>query len=96
MGVLNFGRRAGAEVQNFGRWPIGPHRAGRAFFGHNKGFVCGARETVTNPAQPMAPAVLRDPWAADVLSGLKANWHLVQAKRPCKAAEGGPEANDGP
>ena len=42
--------RAGAEVRNFGVWPLGPQPAERFFFGHNKGVACGAREHVTNPA----------------------------------------------
>ena len=50
-------KRAGAEVQKFGVWPLGPQPVERGVFGLNKGVACGARETVTNPARPMAPAV---------------------------------------
>ena len=42
-------KRAGAGVQIFGVWPLGPQPAERGFFGHNKGVACGAREPVTNP-----------------------------------------------
>ena len=35
-------------------------------FGHKKGVSCGARETATNPTQPMAPAVPRAPWASSL------------------------------
>ena len=44
-------------------WPLGPQLAERGVSGHNKGVACGARETVANPAQPMARAVPRAPWA---------------------------------
>ena len=43
---------------------LGPHRADRGVLGHDKGVACGARETATNPAQPMVPAVPRAPWAS--------------------------------
>ena len=63
-GCAKLWERAGAEVQNFGVWPLGPQPAERGVFGHNEGVACGARGTVTNPAQPMAPAVPRAPWAS--------------------------------
>ena len=63
-GCAKLWKRAGAEVRIFGVWPLGPQPAERGFLGHNKGVACGARETVTNPAQPMAPAVPRAPWAS--------------------------------
>ena len=63
-GCAKFWKRAGAEVRNFGVWALGPQPAERGVFGHNKGVACGARETVANPAQPMAPAVPRAPWAS--------------------------------
>ena len=57
-------KRAGAKVQIFGVWPLGPQSAERGVSGHNKGVPCSTRETVTNPAQPMAPTVPRAPWAS--------------------------------
>ena len=63
-GCAKLWKRAGAEVRNFGVWPLGPQPAERGVFGHNEGVACGARGTVTNPAQPMAPAVPRAPWAS--------------------------------
>ena len=63
-GCAKLSQRAGAEVRNFGVWALGPQPAERGFLGHNKGVACGARETVTNPAQLMAPAVPRAPWAS--------------------------------
>ena len=50
-GCTKLWRRAGAEVQNFGVWPLGPQPAERGSSGHNKGVPCGARETVTSPAE---------------------------------------------
>ena len=63
-GCAKLWQRAGAEVRNFGMWPLGPQPAERGVFGHNEGVACGARETVTSPAQPMAPAVLTLPWVS--------------------------------
>ena len=63
-GCAKLWKRAGAEVRNFGVWPLGPQPAERGVLGHNEGVACGARGTVTNPAQPMAPAVPRAPWAS--------------------------------
>ena len=63
-GCAKLWKRAGAEVRNFSVWPLGPQPAERGVFGLNKGVACGARETVTNPARPMAPAVPRAPWAS--------------------------------
>ena len=60
-GCAKLWQRAGAEVRNFGVWRLGPQPAERGVFGHNEGVACGAREIVTNPAQPMAPAVPRAP-----------------------------------
>ena len=54
-GCAKLRKRAGAEVRNFSVWPLGPQPAERGVFGHNEGVACGARETVTNPARPMAP-----------------------------------------
>ena len=57
-------KRAGAEVQNFDVWTLGPQPAERGVLGPKKGVPCGARETDTNPAQPIAPAVSRAPRAS--------------------------------
>ena len=45
-------------------WLLGLQLAERGAFGLNQGVPCGARETVANPAQPMAPTVPRAPWAS--------------------------------
>ena len=50
MMVINFGNDF--EVQRFGMWPLSLEPVGRGGSGHNKGVPCGARETITNPAQP--------------------------------------------
>ena len=54
-GCTQLWKRAEAEVKNFGVWPLGLQPAERGVSGHNKGVACGARETVTNPAQPHGP-----------------------------------------
>ena len=36
-GCVKLWKRAGAEVPNFGVWPLGPQPAERGVFGHNKG-----------------------------------------------------------
>ena len=63
-GCAKLWERAGAEVRNFGVWPLGPQPAERGVFRHKKQVACGARETVTNPAQPMAPTVPTPPWVS--------------------------------
>ena len=76
-GCAKLWERARAEVQNFGVWPLGPQPAERGVLGHNEGVACGARGTVTNPAQPMAPAVPRAPWASPRPSpSLVEVWHF--------------------
>ena len=64
MGGTQLQKQAGAEVQNFGVWSLRPQPTERGVSGHNKGVPFGARETVTNVAQPMAPAVPRATWAS--------------------------------
>ena len=66
MDVLTFGHELGlkSKISANRVWPLGPQPAERGVFGHNEGVACGARGTVTNPAQPMAPAVPRAPWAS--------------------------------
>ena len=54
-GCAKLWKRAEAEVRNFGVWPLGPQPAERGVLGHNEGVACGARGTVTNPAQPWPP-----------------------------------------
>ena len=63
-GCAKLWKRAGAEVLNFSVLPLGPQPPERGVFGLNKGVACGARETVTNSARPMASAVPRAPWAS--------------------------------
>ena len=63
-GCAKLWERAEAEVRKFGVWPLGPQPAERGVLGLNKGVACGARETVTISARPMAPAVPRTPWAS--------------------------------
>ena len=76
-GCAKLWQRAGAEVRNFGVWPLGPQPAEGGVFGHNEGVASGARGTVTNPAQPMAPAVPRAPWASPRPSpSLVQVWHF--------------------
>ena len=41
-----------------------PQPADRGVSGHNEGVACDLRETVTTPAQPIAPAVPRAPSAS--------------------------------
>ena len=62
--MLNFGNEpvlkpeisaCGSSVRSRRRGALG---------GHTKGAACGARKTVVDPAQPMAPAVPRAPWAS--------------------------------
>ena len=61
--MLNFGNEPGLKSEISACGPSARSRRRGAFFGHNEGVACGARGTVTNPAQPMAPAVPRAPWA---------------------------------
>ena len=63
--AINLGNEPGLhEVRNFGVWHLGPQLAERGVFGHKKGAACSTKETVTNLAEPMAPAVPRAPWAS--------------------------------
>ena len=48
-------RRAGAEVQKFGVWPLGPQPAERGVSGHKKRAACGARETVRTAEPKRVP-----------------------------------------
>ena len=80
MGVLNFGDDPGLESKISACGPLGLQPADRGVSGHNKGVPCGARETVTNPAQPMAPAVPGAPWASPRPSpSLVQVWHFFLA-----------------
>ena len=63
-GRANFGNEPGLKSEISVCGPLGPQPAERGVLGHNKGVACGARETVTNSARPMAPAVPRAPWAS--------------------------------
>ena len=62
--MLNFGNEPGLKSEISACGPSARSRRRGAFFGHNEGDACGARETVTNPAQPMASAVPGAPWAS--------------------------------
>ena len=66
MGVINFEDEPGlkSKISACGAAPLGPQPAERGVLGLNKGVPCGARETVANPAQSMASAVPRAPWAS--------------------------------
>ena len=62
--MLNFGNEPGLKSEISACGPSVRSQRRGAFWGHNKGAACGARETVADPAQPMAPAVPRAPWAS--------------------------------
>ena len=63
--MLNFGNEPGLKSEISVCGPsVRSRRIERGVLGHNEGVACGARGTVTNPAQPMAPAVPRAPWAS--------------------------------
>ena len=58
--MLNLGNEPGLKSEISA---CGPSVRSRRRGVLNEGVACGARGTVTNPAQPMAPAVPRAPWA---------------------------------
>ena len=57
--MLIFGNEPGLKSEISACGPSVRSRRNAGVFGHSKGVACGARETATNPAQPMAPAVPR-------------------------------------
>ena len=85
MSVLNFGNEPGLKYEILACGPLVRSRRNMGVFGHNKGVACSTRETVTNPAQPMVPAVPRAPStspAAILIAGSGLAPFLMSKRRP--------------
>ena len=64
MGVVNSGNAPGLISRPLVCSHSVRGRREAAFGGHNAGVPCGARGAAANSAWPVAPAVLRAPWAS--------------------------------